>query len=269
MSRRWCFTVNNYTADDEELFRTLPCKYLICGKEVGEQGTPHLQGYLILEKNARLSACKKIHAGAHWEIASGTTSHNVTYCSKGGDFWELGARPSDDGRAGGARGGDAEKARWDAAKTAALEGRIDDVPSDIYVRYYRTLKEIAKDHMQKQPDADDVTGVWLYGPPGSGKSRTARERYPDAYPKMQNKWWDGYQGEPFVILDDLDSDTLGHHLKIWGDRYSFTAETKGGAINIRPKVICVTSNYTPRDLWGHDPSMLAAIERRFTLENIL
>lgn len=257
-SRRWCFTLNNYSDEDYENILKWDCKYLIVGQEGNEIGsTPHLQGYVVFGSMKRLAAMKKLHPRAHFEVARGTSSQNSKYCSKEGLFEEVGEMPQDDG-------GVAEKERWKRARDIVQSGGdLEGIPDDIFIRYYRTLKEIKKDFMKKVEDAEDVTGEWYYGPPGAGKSRKAREQFPGAYLKMQNKWWDGYQGEDFVILDDLDCKELGHLLKIWADRYAFLAETKGGAIQIRPKKLVVTSNYSIEELFGGDSEMCGAIKRRF------
>lgn len=264
LARRWCFTLNNWTQEEYvALLGTPLARYAVIGKETGDSGTPHLQGYLVLASPARLSAMKKLSPRAHWEPAIGTSQQAADYCKKDGDFEEVGDIPDQPSASGAA-----EKQRWEDARTAAKAGKLDDIPADIWLRYYRTLKEVAKDHMQPPPDLTAPCGVWIYGEPGVGKSLKARRDYPNAYKKNQNKWWDGYQHEEYVILDDFDSKELGHHLKIWADAYAFIAETKGGALMIRPKAFVITSNYSPDDLdW--DPKIRDAVKRRFKIIHLL
>lgn len=100
-----------------------------------------------------------------------------------------------------------------------------------------------------------------------GKSRMARDLGPGAYMKAQNKWWDCYNNEDVVILDDLDTDCLGHYLKIWADRYAFVAEYKGGSFKIRPKKFIITSNYRIDELFKC-PKLIQAISRRFTINHL-
>lgn len=80
-----------------------------------------------------------------------------------------------------------------------------------------------------------------------GKSRTAWEEFPDAFPKQVNKWWDGYQNHEVAIMDDMDpyNKCLGGDIKRWADRYKVTGETKGGAIPLQLKVFIITSQYHP------------------------
>lgn len=118
------------------------------------------------------------------------------------------------------------------------------------------------DNMKAPEDLPFCTGTWIYGPPGVGKSFFVRQNWgQDLYLKAQNKWWDGYQQQKFVLLDDFDCKVLGHYLKIWTDKYSFTAECKGSSIQIRPIKFIITSNYKPEDLF-EDPTLVEAIRRR-------
>ena len=38
----------------------------------------------------------------------------------------------------------------------------------------------------------ETRGIWIYGPPGTGKTHWARNYDTNFYPKLANKWWDGY-----------------------------------------------------------------------------
>jgi hypothetical protein len=261
--RSWCYTLNNYTPEERKELLQTPCHYHICGEEKGENGTPHLQGYMYLKTKCSLLAMKRLQGRAHWEPAKGTAEQNKAYCSKQGRFVETGVFPSRSGR----NPGEAEKERWAYVIEKAKANKVDEIAAtepDAYVRFYHTLNAIAKDHMGKPDDAADVTGTWIYGAAGVGKSRKAREEYPGAYFKQANKWWDGYQGEEWVIIDDLDPkhSVLSHHLKIWMDRYSFIAEIKGGARHIRPKGIIITSQYSIEECFPDDQPTIDAIRRR-------
>ncbi|AXH73611.1 MAG: putative viral replication protein [Cressdnaviricota sp.] len=88
-AKRWCFTLNNFT--DEEISSIVPilkdkCSLGIIGKEVGEKGTPHLQGYVEFNKKMRPLSLgfKRIH----WEKCKGNRQQNKEYCEKDGEIWQ-------------------------------------------------------------------------------------------------------------------------------------------------------------------------------------
>lgn len=259
--KRWCFTVNNYTEDEIESVRSLPAKYHVFGYETGESGTPHLQGFAVFAEMKRMAAMKKLLPRAHLELAKGSSLQASDYCKKDGKFEEFGVPPAENAvKAGGEATKNLFKRTWEQAKA----GDVEEIDPRIRLVHYKTIRMIGRDYLRRPPDVDDVTGLWLYGAPGVGKSRVVSEVFPEAYRKLQNKWWDGYQNEEIVWLDDFDMKELGHHLKIWADRYAFLAEIKGSAMYVRPRLFVVTSNYKITDpFFCWDDVTTDAIDRRF------
>lgn len=84
--RRWSITVNNYTIEEYETMRQYfeQNKVWVIGKEIGEEGTPHLQCYL--EKKTRFSSLQKIGPRWHIEFCKGNKKQNIDYCTKDGDY---------------------------------------------------------------------------------------------------------------------------------------------------------------------------------------
>lgn len=258
--RHFCFTINNYDAIVVTNLRTFletdDVRYAIFGREIGESGTPHLQGYCSLKKRKCFNVVKEKVPG-HISIAKGNALQNKAYCSKDGDFEEFGEIPKPGKRT------DLESVSALVKDGATLQ-EVADAHPEAYIKFGRGIANL-KLMLEEPYDHDRCRGVWIYGPPGTGKSHTARAYDKGAYIKPQNKWWDGYQGESTVILDDLDTHALGHYLKIWADKYSCTGETKGGTIQLRHKKLIVTSNYSPEELWPENPIMAQAIRRRFKM----
>lgn len=149
--------------------------------------------------------------------------------------------------------------------------QISDAHAKEFVAHYRNLKQIHFDHKIELCSLTELDNQWIWGEAGVGKSRSVREQYPDIYIKMCNKWWDGFENQKTVLLDDFDKNhsVLGHHLKIWSDRYPFRAEVKNHSALYRPERIIVTSNYHPKDIWPTDPELVKALLRRFKVVEML
>lgn len=90
----WCFTLNNPTSDERDKILALDgdrqLEYLVFGNEVGDSGTPHLQGFVAFLARVRLTQLKQvISERAHFEAAK-FPEKAAEYCKKDGDFIEFG-----------------------------------------------------------------------------------------------------------------------------------------------------------------------------------
>jgi hypothetical protein len=264
--RRFCFTLNNPTASDREKLESLGDKlkvvYMVCGDEVGAEGTPHIQGFVVF-KHARCFRLVKRALGGrvHLEVAKGSTKQASDYCKKDGKFKEYGLCPVD-GRFDAAY----NKCRWSHAIEMAREGRFEEIAPDLRVRYKNTLESFYDDACKATECVSVLDHLWIFGATGTGKSRYVFDKFPGAYRKALNKWWCHYVCEDVVVIEDVDPSQekwLGHLLKIWSDHYPFIAERKGGSRSIRPKRIIITSNYRLSQVFRDVDGILKPLQRRF------
>ena len=264
--RNFTFTLNNWqdkVAAVENL-NNLECRYIVFGKEVGDSGTPHLQGTVIWKNAKTESAARKALSGCHVEVCKDLQA-SIEYCKKDGNVTERGTAPMSK-KDKAVVCGQAEQDRWMNIRHAAEEGRLEDIPDQIRFMHYKCINyHREQGRLKRKLEDTEEQHEWYWGPSGTGKSRKARTENPEAYLKNCNKWWDGYSDQDIVLIEDFDKkhDVLGHHMKIWADRYPFNAEIKGGSTgNIRPKKIVVTSNYHPEHIWSAAQD-LEPILRRF------
>ena len=218
--------------------------------------------YISLKKKSRISALKKHDPKAHFTPVmkdNGASAYCLKEETRLEGPWEHGTRPLNP----------ASKIDWEEIRNNAKTGQLEKIDPAIYVRYYSSLKRIEKDNMTVTGEAADCKGIWIHGKSGAGKSRYARDNYPEAYKKLANKWWDGYKGESHVLLEDLGPEhaCLGYHLKIWADRYHAPGETKGGQVSLTFDKIIVTSQYKPGEIFT-DTATQDAILRRFEIHRI-
>lgn len=240
-SRNWCFTLNN--PQEDEIPKDWEHTYIIYQLEQGENGTEHFQGYIRFKNPRSLSSCKRINSRAHWEVRKGTHKQARDYCLKSdtkiGETIQDGEEPEQGKRS------DLEAIRLDI-ESGAQDLEIADNYFGQWCRYGKAFRQYRIMKMPRKTWKPQVTVI--YGATGTGKTRLAAERYPDAYWKENSRWWDGYDNHDTVIIDEFYGWLPYAQLLRILDRYPMTVEVKGGAVNFVPKRIIITSNQRP-DRW--------------------
>lgn len=263
--RIWFGTWNNPDEPSkkglEDLHKKLGAKYTRGQLEQGEEmETLHFQFVTFLQDNTRLVALKKINSRIHWEPSKSKEANEYVWKeeTRVDGPWEFGKPP----KIGKPKG---KKIDWEDVWNKACAGQITKINAWVRIVHYSKLKDIAKDHI-KTEDSDHVRGIWVHGDFGTGKSRWFRDNIPNnkLYPKLCNKWWDGYIGQPIVVMDDIDltHECLAQQLKIWGDRYGCILETKGGAETAKYDWFIVTSQYKIEEIFK-EQAVVGALKRRY------
>lgn len=142
-SSNWCFTVNNYSDENIANLKSLypeTAKYLIIGKEEGENGTPHLQCFIQLKKRSRfnqvLSLFTNLGLHPHIEACNGSADQNREYCIKDGDFEELGEKPPKKGKRS-----DLDQL-YQLIKDGLTDAEIREAMPGTYMRYHKAVAQV-------------------------------------------------------------------------------------------------------------------------------
>jgi len=252
-TRNTCFTLNNWTEIEKEEVKKWDCKYLIFGEEIGDNGTPHLQGYVEWKNPKRFTTLKKMNERIHWENRKGTSDQAAVYCTKGINIYEIGERSNQ-----GKRTDLDIVAEMIQDKTPMRE--IAKTQPSTYIKYNRgmnALKYILEDDRVEAPKV-----YWRWGTAGTGKTKYCIEKHPDHYIKDDTRWWDGYEQQEAIIIDDFDNEWPFRNLLRLLDRYKYQGQTKGGYVKINSPYIYITSEYPPTNYWRNNE--LKQILRRVT-----
>jgi len=269
------FVWNNWTDEvvdklkGEERFT-----YILFGKEHGKEGTPHLQGYFELAKKRTKSSIRKlIPVLQHcWlQVARGTAKQNHVYSGKEDkDPYERGV-PTKQGQ---------------RADLTEVKRRIDDGETNeelwdtcfhTMVRYHRSFAVYKK---IKAPKRNWVCNVILIvGDTDTGKSHLANimcrsgafgNYFKCARPKGSGLYFDGYDGEPCVFIDEMDgSFCKPPFLNELTDRYEMSVPIHCAAnVAFLASTIIICSNYMPKDWWAPHHN-IAPFMRRITLTHFM
>lgn len=262
-SRAWCFTINNYTITDFEQVEAMfqDAVYGIVGQEVGESGTPHYQGYVYFQNAKTLKRMSKYLTRAHIQVSYGSPEQNKLYCSKQDNvLLEHGELPKQGKR------NDLDDIK-EVIRNGGTMRQVVDIATS-----YQAAKMAELILKYKEPKRNWKPKVeWFFGPTGSGKTRKAFEILgEDAYVAMSTgRWWDGYDGEHNVIIDDMRKDFCKfHELLRYLDRYAMRVETKGGSRQFLAKHIIITSAFSPTQLFDTREDLQQLLRRIDNIEYI-
>lgn len=244
-SKTYIFTLNNYTDDEVDFFtnRIDGVNRLVVSKEVGENGTPHLQGYVTWQRAKRLSALKKLVPRAHWEAS---TRKDVSYEKKVGSIVIVDV----DNAKQGARNDIQGAMALVRDKRPRLE-LMESYPT-VVARYEPFLRAYGAESRRYEGDRHVV---WAWGPTGVGKSFLYRQVFAGKFKKVRfsgRRFVQGYSGEDVVVFDEFRDD----HYPFWEllslfDSGAQDVDVKGGEIAWNARLIYVTTPFHPSEMYEY------------------
>lgn len=237
--------------------------------ETGAGGFLHWQVLVAFKNKQSLIGVRRIFGPVHAEPTRSSAASDYVWKEDTrveGTQFLLGRQPFNRSNAD----------HWQEIWDLAVRGAIMEIPADIRVQNYRTLRSITADFAVPVGVVRTCNVYW--GRTGTGKSRRAwEEAGTSAYSKDPlSKFWCGYNGQEngkrmlnVVIIDEFRGTIAISHLLRWLDRYPINVEIKGSSVPLRASRLWITSNLNPRAWYPEiDFETWEALERRLIITEI-
>lgn len=268
-ARNYCWTLNNYTDAEIVAIRAwTDVTYTIWAHEVGEEGTPHLQGYTEFSKQFTVKTLKKRNRRISWHARQGTQEQAINYCKY--DSWPELTKLNDIIVEIGTPKQQGKRTDIEEVKDEIIGGKPVDAiclenPS-FYHQYGRTLHKIEDICLRKKYRKWMTTCDWYFGPTGIGKSHKAFENFnPETHYvwKDDNGWQDGYTGQETVIINEFRGSIAYATLLQLIDKYPFELRRRGREpVPFLAKHIIITSSLSPAETY-HNLAANDALEQLY------
>lgn len=264
-TKYWCFTLNNYNEEEMSALSVLATeesqvKYMVIGKEVGDNGTRHLQCYVEFSNRQRFTSAKRLLGQrVHLEARRGTAQEASDYCKKDGDFVEHGVQTVS--RQGSRT--DLESLRNDLELNKSMK-EISTDHFEAFLKYRRSIYAFRSLHAIQRNWVCSVVVYW--GRTGTGKTRSVVDNATDLWIHPGGDWFDGYDNHKQVLFDEFSGSSfkLQYLLQLL-DRYPMRVPIKGDFVSWCPEEIYITSNIDPES-WYNQATFehVRALFRRIT-----
>lgn len=252
--------------------------------EIGEQGTPHLQGYLELGNRARLRQLKRMIGcpSIHLQRRRGTQQQAIDYCNKtdtrAAEPVTIGVRDSSLAATG------QTTSKLDVlalrSRSSSIQELADEFPGAVMM-YYNKIRADQSRRLYDEVSNTPVkrTCYLLVGPSGVGKTSRVMKETAAAGMKLIRPYFGGSQGNRVLwfpeeydpelykacLIDDYNgSDMVLTDLLQLLDEYPVTVNVKGASRLFLCTHVFITTNI-PLERWylGEDEEQRLALKRRF------
>lgn len=196
-------------------------------------GRRHAQFFVQFKQRKRFTAVQKLFPGDHIEIAHDPAASRE-YCMK-------------------------ESTRVAKGEEIGVWEGVEDVPVARLLKKKRVVEVLEERptlwrsvsqlmqvrSLMSSPREKLTEGILLNGRTGTGKTRTASliaSYLGDAYWQDGSQWWNNYDGQKLVVIDEYRGQfPISFFLRLL-DRTPFQVPSKGGYVNFNSEVIIFCSN---------------------------